>query len=103
MTPLPGILYRYGNEQFRTKRSPQTDSIIERSNLRKLGFIYEFRVGKGSILVTSLNFQRFLDDGYPSVLYFFDQLLRYVTGPEFEPQQELPENQFTQLLHWVRP
>lgn len=75
----------------------------ERPNLRKLGFIYEFRVGKGSVLVTSLNFQKFLDEGYPSVLYLFDQLLRYLTASEFQPKEQLPEHQFTQLLHWVRP
>jgi beta-galactosidase len=72
-------------------------------NLHKLGFIYEFRVGKGQVLLVSLNFSRTFDEGYPSALYFFDQLLRYVTSSEFKPQDEMPEDQFTQFLHWVRP
>ncbi|MGD0224931.1 MAG: sugar-binding domain-containing protein [Terriglobia bacterium] len=68
------------------------------SGLWKLGFIYEFRVGQGRVIITSMNFQRYFDDTYPSVVYLFDQLLRYAVGNEFRPDTKITEGQFSMFL-----
>ncbi|MBS1852473.1 MAG: hypothetical protein JST79_16330 [Acidobacteria bacterium] len=66
--------------------------------LRKLGFLYEFRAGRGKVVLTTLNFRKNLDDGYPSVVYLFDQLLRYVLGQEFNPPDSLGEADFSRFF-----
>ena len=71
--------------------------------LERQGHLFEFRVASGRVLATSLNIQKFLDEGYPSVLYLFDQMLRYATGREFSPRQEVPEEEFTRFVFNERP
>jgi hypothetical protein len=66
--------------------------------LKKLGFLYEFYAGRGKVIVSSFNFRRYLDDGYPSVVYLFDRLLRYAVGDEFRPAAAVSESQFSYFL-----
>ena len=66
-------------------------------SLEKMGFVYEFRAGKGAVLLVSLNVERNLDEAHPAALFFFDQALRYVQSGEFAPQDELTAQQFSQL------
>ena len=70
--------------------------------LKKLGFLYEFRVGRGKVLVSTLNFRKYLDDAYPSVVYLFDQLLRYALSDEFSPAATINETQFSYFLRSLR-
>jgi len=70
--------------------------------LQRSAFLYEFRAGRGKVLVSSLNLLNHLDGGYPSALYLLDQLMRYVMSPEFQPASELSEQEFAQLLIGVR-
>ena len=74
-----------------------------RQGLERQGHLFEFRVARGRVLATSLNIQKFLNEGYPSVLYLFDQMLRYATGQEFSPSQEVPEEEFTRFVFNERP
>jgi hypothetical protein len=66
-------------------------------NLEKLGFVYEFRAGKGSVLLVTLNVERNLDPEHPAALFFFDQALRYVMSNAFVPKDVLTPGQFSQL------
>lgn len=66
-------------------------------SLEKLGFVYEFRVGKGAVLLVTLSVDRNLDTAHPAALFFFDQALRYALSPKFAPKDELTPQQFSQL------
>lgn len=70
--------------------------------LHKIGFLYEFQVGKGKAVVTSLNFLQHLDAGYPSVVFLFDAILRYATSGEFRPTKTLSEECFSFLMRGIR-
>ncbi len=56
--------------------------------LSKTGYIFEVKAGKGRLLVTTLRLREHLDDAYPEALYLFDRLLRYASGPDFQPATE---------------
>jgi beta-galactosidase len=66
-------------------------------SLEKLGFVYEFRVGKGKVLLVSLNVEPNLDEAHPAAMYFFDQALRYASSSDFAPKDELTSQQFSQF------
>jgi hypothetical protein len=67
-------------------------------NLSRLGYVFEVKVGTGRLLVTSLRFRDHLDEAYPEVIALFDGLLRYATGPEFNPAVEGSEENLKQLM-----
>ena len=67
-------------------------------NLSRVGYIFETRVGKGRLLVSSLRFREHLDEAYPEVIHLFDRLLRYATGPSFTPALEAGDEQLEMLM-----
>jgi hypothetical protein len=66
-------------------------------SLEKLGFVYEFRVGKGKVLLVSLSVEHNLDAAHPAALFFFDQALQYALSDQFRPRDELTAQQFSQF------
>jgi hypothetical protein len=70
-----------------------TGFLSKLKNLSRVGYVFEAKVGSGSLLVTTLRLREHFDEAYPEVIYLFDRLLRYATGPDFaprvEPRQEL--------------
>jgi hypothetical protein len=67
-------------------------------NLSRLGYVFEVKVGTGRLLVTSLRFRDHLDEAYPEVIALFDGLLRYATGPEFNPAVDGSEENLKELM-----
>ncbi len=65
--------------------------------LEKAGFLYEFSVGKGKVILCSFHVEHEVDDAHPATLYFFDQVLRYALSDEFKPKDVLTPQQFSQL------
>ena len=63
--------------------------LSKHKGLSQVGYIFEARVGKGSLLVTTLSLREHFDEAYPEAIYLFDQLLRYATGSDFKPQLEV--------------
>ena len=57
-------------------------------NLSRVGYVFEAKVGRGRLLVTSLRFREHFDEAYPEAIHLFDRLLRYASGPSFAPQVE---------------
>lgn len=70
--------------------------------LHHLAFLYEFRAGKGKVIVTSLNFIQSLNRAQPSAMYLFDQLLRYASSGSFSPEGQLTEEEFSRLLIGIK-
>ena len=74
------------------------DPIIRSINNYQLGiqraYLCEARVGQGALLTTTFNFKPLRGIGryYCEVenTYLFDQLLRYIMGPDFKPAAEVP-------------
>jgi hypothetical protein len=58
--------------------------------LANRAFLVEFRVGRGRLLVSSLNFGAALAEGDPAGAFLLDRLIRYALGPEFQPAAVLP-------------
>lgn len=71
--------------------------LSKRKGLSRVGYIFEARVGKGSLLVTTLSLREHFDEAYPEAIYLFDRLLRYATGPEFQPQVQVSESLLDRL------
>jgi len=57
---------------------------------RNKAYIFEARVGKGKLLVASMNFKGALRSGDPCASYMLDQLIGYSLGPKFAPAASLP-------------
>ncbi|HZO99136.1 MAG TPA: hypothetical protein VFD30_02470 [Terriglobia bacterium] len=70
--------------------------------LHRIGFLYEFQAGKGKVIVTTLNFLEHLDNGYPSVVFLFDAILRYAASAEFRPTSTLTEESLSFLMRGIR-
>lgn len=66
--------------------------------LSKTGYVFEVKVGKGRLLVTTLRLREHLDDAYPEAVYLFDRFLRYASGPDFHPETEAGEEVLRRLL-----
>ena len=79
---------------IRTKSS----FLSKNKSLSRVGYIFEARVGKGSLLITTLGLRAHFDEAYPEAIYLFDRLLRYATGPEFQPSVQVGGAVVDQLL-----
>jgi hypothetical protein len=76
-----------------------TSSFLSKNKkLSRVGYIFEARVGKGSLLVTTLGLREHFDEAYPEAIYLFDRLLRYATGAEFRPDVQVSGAVLDQLL-----
>jgi len=51
------------------------------------------------MLVTTLAIREHLDEAYPEVVFLFDRLLRYASGPEFQPPVEAGAEAIEKLVH----
>lgn len=67
-------------------------------NLSRVGYVFEAKVGKGSLLVTTLRVREHLDDAYPEVIYLFDRLLRYASGAQFAPRMQASDDLLQPLM-----
>jgi beta-galactosidase len=67
-------------------------------DLSRGGYVFEVKVGGGSLLVTTLRFREHLDEAYPEVIHLFDRLLRYTSGPKFAPQLEVDGERLQALM-----
>ena len=56
--------------------------------LRKFGYIFELKAGKGKLLVTGLNFTG-LESQIPETCAMFEALIRYVKSKEFIPRASI--------------
>ncbi len=57
--------------------------------LSPVAYLIEFRLGRGKILISTLNLRGRLDDAYPSAIYLLGELLQYVGSNDFDPKQTL--------------
>jgi beta-galactosidase len=66
--------------------------------LSRVGYVFEAKVGDGSLLVTSLRLRDHLDEAYPEAIHVFDRLLRYATGGGFAPTAEAGADELQGLM-----
>ena len=67
-------------------------------DLSRVGYVFDAKVGKGRLLVTTLRFRAHFDEAYPEAIYLFDRLLRYATSPDFAPKAEPDEQALRALM-----
>jgi beta-galactosidase len=60
--------------------------------MRRKAYLFEARVGKGRLLVSSFNLSRRARESDPAAAWLYGQLVRYVNGPDFRPAAELPSD-----------
>ncbi|HTE28635.1 MAG TPA: beta galactosidase jelly roll domain-containing protein [Flavitalea sp.] len=58
-------------------------------DLSRVGYAFEAKVGRGSLLVTSLRFRDHLDNEHPEAIHLFDRFLQYASGSSFAPKVEV--------------
>jgi hypothetical protein len=67
---------------------------IERNH--KLGLIFEFRVGKGKLLVCMSDLKKIQDK--PEGRQLYSSLLKYISSDKFNPSQTLTQNELVELF-----
>jgi hypothetical protein len=70
----------------------------DKNALGYFALLFEAMVGKGKLLLTTLNIRQNLDDAYPEAVYLLDRLLRYAASDEFNPQGELSQEHLRNLV-----
>ncbi len=70
-----------------------TGFLSKTKNLSRVGYVFEAKVGKGKLLVSTLRIRDNFDEAYPEAISLFDHLLRYATSQGFEPQFEISPEQ----------
>jgi hypothetical protein len=58
--------------------------------LRRMAYLWEARVGRGKILVSSFDVSESARKSDPAAAWMYASLLRYVNGEEFRPRRDLP-------------
>ena len=75
-----------------------TSSFLSKSKkLSRTGYIFEARVGKGRLLVSTLRIRENFDEAFPEAMFLFDRLIRYATGSEFNPDVAIADAQIQEL------
>jgi hypothetical protein len=74
-----------------------TGFLSKAKNLSRVGYVFEAKVGKGKLLVSTLRIRDHFDEAYPEAISLFDHLLRYVTSQDFEPQFEITQDRLRRL------
>ena len=69
---------------------PIISSIDPPSLMRSKAHLFEAGVGKGKLLVASMNFTDAIGAGDPAAVYLLDRLIRYGLSTSFAPVGELP-------------
>ena len=75
---------------------PVIDIAASYKNARREAMLFEFRVGRGKLLVCTLNLRQ--DD--PGAVWLKNRILSYAAGGDFQPAQTLTEEQLDRL--WGR-
>ena len=66
-------------------------------DLSRRAYLFEFRLGRGCVLVCTLNHSR-RDMEDPAVKYFIRHLINYAMSPEFSPKKSLTAAEFKAYL-----
>ncbi len=66
--------------------------------LEKRGYLFEFAYGKGSVLVSTLNFDK-TNLKHPEVRYVFESLLNYCDSDAFSPEHKVTPEQLENALN----
>jgi hypothetical protein len=93
LTPIAGVIWAPPVMGF---LNPATFTFEK--GLSKAAYMFEVRTGPGRLLVTTLRLREHLDDRYPEAVYLFDRLLRYVSGPKFEPRATVSKDLWQTLV-----
>lgn len=64
--------------------------------LRPMAMLFEYRCGKGKVLVSSIGLQDLQQ--YPEARALLDCVYRYLASPEFAPRQELTVEELRGLV-----
>ena len=67
---------------------------VERNH--RLGLVFEFSVGKGSLLVCCSDLEQV--QGYPEGRQFYTSILNYMRSTDFHPQTALSQAQLKALF-----
>jgi hypothetical protein len=66
--------------------------------MRKFGYLFELKVGKGRLLISGFNFTG-LEQSHPSVCAMFESLVKYTQSAKFNPSSEISVEQ---LKHYLK-
>jgi hypothetical protein len=76
-----------------------TSSFLSKSKqLSRTGYLFELKVGKGKLLVSTLQIKEHYDEAHPETVFFVDCLLRYATSERFDPTAAVPDSLLNRLL-----
>jgi hypothetical protein len=78
---------------------PIVEVVSSYKRVRRQAAVFEWRVGKGRLLVCSLS----LPDADPAAAYFRHCLLAYAAGDQFQPRVQVSPGQLDQLLKGASP
>ena len=75
----------------------KTGFLSKSKDLSRVGYVFVAKVGPGKLLVSTLRIRENFDEAYPEAISFFDCLLRYAVGPDFNPRIEINKEQLRRL------
>jgi hypothetical protein len=76
---------------------PLVQMIPDWNNNRKIGLIFETKVGKGKLMMTSINLKGIMKNS-PVARQMYYSLLKYMSGDAFDPQMSLSPEEIDQLF-----
>lgn len=68
--------------------TPLVQIIPDWNNNRKIGLVFEAKVGKGKLMVTSIAFDKILIKSAVARQMYYS-MMKYLTSPEFSPKAEM--------------
>ncbi|GAB2546538.1 glycoside hydrolase family 2 protein [Gracilibacillus alcaliphilus] len=72
---------------------PQVEPIIEVidnfNRMKRLSYMFEAKIGRGKLFVTSLRFKEPADLKRPETQYLFQEIINYLNSNQFEPKAQL--------------
>jgi hypothetical protein len=89
-------------DHFPTKLRPIVQPIDDWNTNRKLGLLFECRLGEGRLLVCSAELEKKLDER-PSARQFRQSLLSYMASERFNPKVQVTEQDLLKLLELKQP
>jgi beta-galactosidase len=66
-----------------------SEFLSQQKGLSRVGYVFQVRVGRGELLVTSPGLWNHYDDLHPEAIYLFDRLLRYASSSNLAPGVEV--------------
>lgn len=63
--------------------------------MRTKAYLFETTIGKGRLLVCTLNLSKSLRDTDPAAAWVYQRLIEYASGPKFQPARSIP-------VEWMR-